>query len=158
MKSIFNEADYTEIVNRLNKLTPSSPRKWGKMDAAQMLAHCNMIHRQLLGKIPPGKLPNFVLRWIIKRIILSPKPYKPSLPTGPEMIKANPEDFEKEKREMLEYLEDIYRKGESYDWRPHAAIGKLTGKEWGWVLWKHLDHHFRQFSALLRAGGQIHDT
>ena len=30
---------------------------------------------------------------------------------------------------------------------PHAFFGKLTKEEWGIVMYKHLDHHLRQFSA-----------
>ncbi|MEP7144783.1 MAG: hypothetical protein ABI707_18005 [Ferruginibacter sp.] len=39
MKSLFDTGTYTEVMQRLNNLTPQSERKWGKMDVAQMLAH-----------------------------------------------------------------------------------------------------------------------
>ncbi len=29
----------------------------------------------------------------------------------------------------------------------HAFFGPLTGKQWGRLQYKHLDHHLRQFSA-----------
>ena len=41
MKSLFEPSASAEIENRLAKLTPHSQRQWGKMDPAQMLAHCN---------------------------------------------------------------------------------------------------------------------
>jgi hypothetical protein len=145
--SIFNEADYTNIIHRIQKLTPSTQAQWGKMNVAQMLAHCNIVHKQALGLMPVGKSPNFLLRFLIKRIILSPKQYKPGLPTGRELVMSDTRDFEREKQEMLKYLGDIYKKGPDTDWPRHQAVGKISGKEWGWAMWKHLDHHLRQFGA-----------
>jgi hypothetical protein len=38
MKTIFNEAGYKDLVKRIESVQPGNGRKWGKMDAAQMLA------------------------------------------------------------------------------------------------------------------------
>lgn len=146
-RSIFNKSDYEEIVKRINMLKPSSSAAWGKMNVSQMLAHCNLMHKQVLGLEPVGKLPNFFMRFIIRKIILGPKPYKPGLPTGKHMLITSEKDFNKEKELMLQYLQQIVNKGASADWPFHAAIGKLTGDEWGFAIWKHLDHHLRQFSV-----------
>ena len=40
MKNLFDKDSYIEIVSRINALTPETQRQWGKMNAAQMLAHC----------------------------------------------------------------------------------------------------------------------
>jgi hypothetical protein len=29
------------VISRIDKLQPSSPKQWGKMDVAQMMAHCS---------------------------------------------------------------------------------------------------------------------
>ena len=29
----------------------------------------------------------------------------------------------------------------------HSFLGKITGDDWGVVMYKHLDHHLRQFGA-----------
>ena len=31
--------------------------------------------------------------------------------------------------------------------RPHSAIGYLTPEEWSFWMYKHIDHHLRQFGA-----------
>ena len=31
--------------------------------------------------------------------------------------------------------------------QPHAFFGKLTPQEWAILMYKHLDHHLRQFSS-----------
>ncbi|MCW3083037.1 MAG: hypothetical protein JWP12_403 [Bacteroidetes bacterium] len=40
MESLFNPADNQKIITRINSVTPESKAQWGKMNAAQMLAHC----------------------------------------------------------------------------------------------------------------------
>jgi hypothetical protein len=41
MKNLFEREAVEEIVSRIDKLQPASQRQWGKMDAAQMTAHCS---------------------------------------------------------------------------------------------------------------------
>jgi hypothetical protein len=41
MKNLFEPAAVNEITDRMAHLRPDSERRWGKMNAAQMLAHCS---------------------------------------------------------------------------------------------------------------------
>jgi hypothetical protein len=41
MKTVFDATCVDELQHRLGRLQPVSPRKWGKMSIAQMLAHCS---------------------------------------------------------------------------------------------------------------------
>ncbi|HPH18626.1 MAG TPA: hypothetical protein PLE32_07610, partial [Haliscomenobacter sp.] len=38
--TLFNVEDNRTIVARIQSLQPDTPNKWGKMNVAQMLAHC----------------------------------------------------------------------------------------------------------------------
>ena len=40
MQNLFDPPAYNSVVERMNKLSPDCERRWGKMNAAQMLAHC----------------------------------------------------------------------------------------------------------------------
>jgi hypothetical protein len=42
MKNLFDAAMANQVKTRLGKLEPQSERRWGKMTAAQMLAHCSV--------------------------------------------------------------------------------------------------------------------
>lgn len=42
IKNLFNNSVKQELIERINKLTPETQRKWGKMNVAQMLAHLQM--------------------------------------------------------------------------------------------------------------------
>ncbi|MFV0565365.1 MAG: hypothetical protein ACK5NB_05975, partial [Flavobacteriaceae bacterium] len=60
MKSIFNTEAKTEIVNRLNLLSPEAPARWGKMNVNQMLVHCQKPIELALGELTVKK-PNFFM-------------------------------------------------------------------------------------------------
>ena len=44
MKNLFEKAEVESAIERINKLSPESKALWGKMDAAQMFAHCNVTY------------------------------------------------------------------------------------------------------------------
>ena len=41
MNNLFGQSDVSQILERIEKLTPGSQRQWGKMNVAQMLAGKN---------------------------------------------------------------------------------------------------------------------
>lgn len=41
MNSIFEQNHTNEIIVRIKQLSPESQPRWGKMNVAQMLAHCS---------------------------------------------------------------------------------------------------------------------
>ena len=51
MKSLFNKAENDAIINRINQLNNNSTAVWGKMDAAQMLAHCQVPLKVAFGEV-----------------------------------------------------------------------------------------------------------
>ena len=67
MKSVFNQTDAAEVVNRINQLTPTTERQWGKMTAAQMLAHCNVSYEMVYEDKHPK--PNAFMKFILKNLV-----------------------------------------------------------------------------------------
>ena len=65
MKNIFDKAVAEELISRIDKLNADSERVWGTMDAAQMLAHCNVTYEMIYeeGKHPKAKgFKKFILK------------------------------------------------------------------------------------------------
>src|SRR5690606_37363905 len=50
MKNLFTENDTVEILDRLDRLSSSSQRLWGKMEVDQMLAHCRKTLETVTGE------------------------------------------------------------------------------------------------------------
>ena len=149
MPSLFEPQVSNEIISRINQLKASSQAKWGKMNVAQMLHHCNLALQTATGEITI-KTPFFfkLMQPLIKKIVMSDKPYKPGLPTAKEFINTDTKEFENEKNNLLSRLEKFIQNGEAEcDGRKHPAFGKLSSYEWGFSQWKHFNHHLQQFGA-----------
>lgn len=146
IKNLFDSKVKQNIINRVNKLTPQSQNKWGKMTVAQMLSHCQMPIGVAFGS---HKLQgNFILKLIgplFKSVLFNEKPYKHGLPTDKSFIITETKDFYIEKKLLLEKIEQFSEK--SLSGNPHPLFGKLTSEQWSKATWKHLDHHLRQFGA-----------
>ncbi len=149
MPSLFEPQTAQNIIARINQLQPTSQRQWGKMNVAQMLKHCNEALGTATGDVTT-KTPFFIklLAPVIKKTVMSEKPYKPGLPTAKEFIVTDVREFEKEKHNVLDRINKFILNGESsVDGLKHSAFGKLTAYEWGYSQWKHFDHHLKQFGV-----------
>src|SRR5260370_292753 len=56
MKNLFEAATVEEVKRRMADLTPESERLWGKMNAAQALAHCSAAMEMAMGKTRPPRI------------------------------------------------------------------------------------------------------
>lgn len=149
MKHLFTAADADEVITRLEKLTPTTQRLWGQMDVAQMLCHCSHALDMAMGTIHPKRI--FIGRIIgpmIKSKYSDETPFSKSSPTSPEVKVTGPCDFAVEKQRLIKLIKEFSAKGEAGCTKtPHPFFGPLTGAEWGRGMYKHLDHHVRQFGA-----------
>lgn len=57
MKNLFDAAIGNQIKTRMGKLQPQTERRWGKMTAPQMLAHCSVSMQWAVSEVVPEKLP-----------------------------------------------------------------------------------------------------
>jgi hypothetical protein len=150
MKNIFQPAVTSEIIERINKLTPATTQLWGKMNVAQMLAHCNVTYEMVYNDIhpKPGLIMRFILKKLVKSKVVSEKPYPKNNQTAPQFIINNEKDFEKEKMRLIDYINQTQQLGENYfDGKESHSFGALAKTEWNNMFYKHLDHHLAQFGA-----------
>lgn len=149
MKSLFEPAGLQEVVDRLNRITPESTRQWGTMTVDQMLAHCNGALDMGSGAISPKRV--FIGRIIgplFRANYSNEKPFSPSSPTSQELKVESPRDFQREKDLLRVKISQFAAAGEAgVTKHPHPFFGPLSPREWGIGMYKHLDHHFRQFGA-----------
>jgi Protein of unknown function (DUF1569) len=150
MKNIFNEADYVAVVQRINNLTANSNGQWGKMNLTQMLEHCTLQLKRALSIAPAAKAEGPALyRTVIGRrmaLYVVPWPKGSATPSdmNMEINGVDVMDFEKERNQLLALLQQV-RQNDNFG--AHLFFGPLNKKDWGRLIWKHLDHHLRQFNA-----------
>lgn len=137
------------IINRINSLFPSSTPLWGKMNVSQMLAHCNIGLKICFGEIKPRSNLLFkIFGKIFKRIIFSQKEFRKNSSTAREFIINHSFEFESEKKELISNIRRFVTEGNScITTEPHVFFGKLSIEEWDTLMWKHLDHHLKQFNV-----------
>jgi hypothetical protein len=150
MKNIFSSEVCEEIIARINQLSVQSTPEWGKMNVAQMLAHCNVTYELVFeNKHPkPNALVRFLLKVIVKNYVVSDKPFKRSSQTSPAFIIANDRDFETEKSRLIDYINQAQKLGSAYfDGKVSHSFGALKATEWNNMFYKHLEHHLKQFGV-----------
>ncbi len=149
MESLFDQTTYNSIVERINKLTPASQRLWGKMNVSQMLAHCKAAFGVPLSEKPMKRsMLGLMLGWAFKSKLYNESPWKQNLPTAPSFIIKDEREFEKEKQELTNLINRFYTKGHGNVGKfPHPMFGSFTQDQWGQAMYKHLDHHLRQFGV-----------
>jgi len=149
MKSIFNPADNIELIERINKLTATSPALWGKMNAAQMMAHmqfgmnmafCNSeTKRHWIGRF---------FGWIGKKRLLKTGHFDKHMPTFEDARVTYDCDFDEEKEKLIKLIRSALTIGQDGLAKyPHPFFATFKNDEWAQLNWKHFDHHLRQFEV-----------
>lgn len=151
MKNLFDSTATNEVKTRLRKLQPQSERQWGKMTAPQMLAHCSVSLQWAVGEVVPekGALPVRLIGWLVKPIVFrNANPLRRNSPTAKSLIVTDDRDLDKERERLTGLIEKFAAGGAAGCTKnPHSFFGKMTSEEWAILMYKHLDHHLRQFGV-----------
>ncbi|WP_199120152.1 DUF1569 domain-containing protein [Pedobacter sp. ASV28] len=150
LPNIFTKEVAEGVIERINKLTPSSRPIWGKMSVAQMLAHCCVSYEMVYtDKHPkPGFFMSFILKNFIKKMVVSHKAYPKNSKTAPAFLVRDEKDFEAEKKCLVDYIRETQVLGTYiFDGKVSHSFGTLSANEWNNMFYKHLDHHLKQFGV-----------
>ena len=149
MKTLFDDAAYAELQDRIAGLSASSQREWGKMSPSQAVEHCARALEVATGRTEMKQaLIGKLIAWAVKKKYIGEAPMPKNSPTGPTLIVTEEPDFDTARLRLSELINDFYVRGESgADGRVHAFFGKLNGREWGELQYKHVDHHLKQFGV-----------
>ena len=148
MKNLFQLGAVEEVMTRMEQLKPSSQPQWGRMDVAQMLAHCSTTMDMASGKFAGKRtLIGRIIGPRVRRILTDDSPMRRNSPTVKE-LKVSGSDFTRERERLKQRVREFHERGEAGCTRhPHPFFGELTPLEWSTGMYKHLDHHLKQFGA-----------
>jgi hypothetical protein len=150
MKTIFDAEARDELLERLARLAPDSPREWGKMTPSQMMEHTARVLEMATSPEQPMKqiFLGKALSWIFKNKFLGPEPFRKNAPTGPDYVIKDEPDFDATRSRLNELIAVFHSRGsDGLDGNVHPFFGRLSGKQWGETQYKHVDHHLRQFGV-----------
>ena len=150
MKNLFEAARVEEVKERMAQLRPDSKRLWGKMNAAQALAHCSAGLELAVGdRIPPRLLLGRIIGRMVKPMALgNDEPMRRNSPTVKDLVVQDERDLGKERERLCGLIDRFAAAGPAgCTTHPHSFFGRLTPEEWATLMYKHLDHHLRQFGV-----------
>lgn len=150
MKSLFEPAQTQEVKSRIARLTPRSERQWGKMTAAQAMAHCAVSMEMALGdNKPPRAFVGRVIGGVIKPLVLrDDEPMRRNSPTMKTLIVEDERDLGRERERLCGLIDRFSAAGPAgCTEHPHSFFGRLKPDEWAILMYKHVDHHLRQFGV-----------
>jgi hypothetical protein len=150
MINLFDNATLQEVKGRISQLSPDSSARWGKMNVSQMLAHCSVGMETATGQQkPPRVLIGRILGPIIKPLALrNDDPMKKNSPTAPIFIIEGEREFHAEQAKLIDLVERFGAAGAPCCTdHPHAFFGRLKPDQWAILMYKHVDHHLRQFGV-----------
>ena len=150
MKNLFEVAMVDEVKQRMTQLRPDSQRLWGKMNAAQAVAHCTSGLELALGdRRPPRLLIGRIIGPIIKsKAFREDEPMRRNSPTVQGLVVRDERDLDTERQRLCKMIDRFAAAGpQGCTAHPHSFFGRLTPEEWSMWMYKHLDHHLQQFGV-----------
>jgi hypothetical protein len=149
MKTLGQTRYRQEISDRLGFVRVDSQRRWGKMNAHQMICHLCDSFRGVTGeKALHSRAGAFrgLMKW---GALYVPLKWPRGFQTMPEMDQdiggTRPVEFEADVRELRRVMGRFTRQPRDFTWRPHPIFGAMADQEWMRWAYLHMDHHLRQF-------------
>jgi hypothetical protein len=150
LRTLFDSRDAEALLHRLDHLQPSDARRWGRMNAHQAVCHLSDSLKAVLGDRPLAPQPLTLKRRIVRFIGFTlPFPWpKAKVRTSAELdpLKQGtpPGIFEADVGELRELLGRV-RRSRGLGVPRHYAWGELKPAVLGRYVFRHVDHHLRQF-------------
>lgn len=140
-----------ELIVRIGRVRPDTPRQWGRMTAPQMICHLNDAFLGIMGdkavEVPRG----FSMWPVLKYVALyAPGKWPKGVPTRPEMDQLGgggtpPAEFAGDVRRLLQSMQRFCGSPRDFEFRPHPMFKVMSDAQWMRWGYLHVDHHLRQF-------------
>ena len=150
MKTIFDKNIRVKLFERIGQINQNDKAQWGKMNTFQMLKHNTYWNNWILGKDDHTYKQEFIGKifgkMALRKMIKNEKPFDKNIPTSAQFkVKESNGDLESEKSKWISLIKEY----ENYS-NPnfvHDFFGKMTKEQIGVLVYKHTDHHLRQFGV-----------
>ncbi len=150
-RMISDPAVLNDLVDRLGRLTPDTPRRWGTLSPGEMLAHLGDAGDGVLGlRVTPGPpvsgRPNRILKWVALRgPIRWPKGVETRPGVNPRKDGSRPGEFEADRARVVAGLRRLAVAPAGELAVSHFMFGPMRRDDWMRWAARHVDHHLRQF-------------
>lgn len=147
MKTITDAAPRRALQERLARLTPTTARVWGQMNAHQMLVHVADGMEAAMNLRPfsiPNRTPKPIMKWLALK---APIPWPRGVKAGADPAGAvlAPEQFEADRDRCAANLDAMVAAPAGTLNPVHPLFGGMSASDWHRWAYLHADHHLRQF-------------
>jgi len=146
MKSTFDKSTRDELIARINLLNENSNAEWGTMNVYQMIRHCILWDEMVIGnkkykRVNEGRLFG---KKALMNVLKDENPLNRNSSSIPDfIIKETNGDIANERIKWMAIVEQYADFTD--DKFNHPFFGKMTREQIGYLAYKHIDHHLRQF-------------
>jgi hypothetical protein len=103
------------------------------------------------GEVVPerGPLPVRLLGRLVKPMVFrNEDPLRKNSPTAKSLVVSDERDLDEERKRLSGLIDKFVTGGTTGCTKnPHSFFGKMTPEQWAILMYKHLDHHLRQFGV-----------
>src|ERR1035437_7833677 len=115
MKNLFEREAVDEVISRINTLQPATRRQWGKMDVAQMMAHCSAALDLASGRlVRPRILLGRLIGPFVRPIYSNEKPFPRNSPTDQKLVFSDARDFHREQEQLKVRIRQFHQGGKAH--------------------------------------------
>jgi hypothetical protein len=144
--SIYDRASRESLVLRLDGLPHDRRPLWGRMTAPQMITHLLEAYRMPGGELSIPRRP-VPLRPLVKWLMLYVLPFPKGAPTAKQLLARKPSSWDADVAALRAVILSTEQPPAGAPVGDHPIFGTMTVKEWGVLVYKHTDHHLRQFGV-----------
>ncbi len=147
-KSLFDGDNFDIILTRIDSLSAKSQPRWGKMNVAQMLGH---LEKAINSALERNSNTSFNIKRLLlanpigKGIMFGIPEWPKNMPAPPEYVITDNVEFNNNLENCKNRLASLKNSKERFG--AHPIFGDMSKDEWGKLLFKHADHHLKQFGV-----------
>lgn len=148
MKTIFDKLTGDGLIDRIKALTENNKAEWGKMNVYQMVRHCIRYEGMMLGKTQFKRafIGYLFGKMALRSLTKDETPLSKSTPTIPALVEASTTgDLSAEKKKWVTLIQE-YNNSQNTS-IIHPFFGRIEKEQIGYLVYKHTDHHLRQFNG-----------
>ena len=112
-----------------------------------MLCHITDAIRTATGEVKCQPKPSPLRYAPINSLVMFYLPWPKSAPDGARAPRAHAGKLGPGGGPFRAAVDALTKRPKDGTWPIHAAFGRLSGAQWGRLLYRHTDHHFQQFGV-----------
>ena len=150
IETVFDRDVRSTLTDRIGALHVGLSPVWGKMNVERMAEHCvnwnQWVHGRSELRLKQSLVGKLIGRWVLRWTLRPGRPLDRGIPAGPaHTVERATRGLESLKCEWIELM-GAYATYDNPDF-VHDFFGKMSGAELGVFVYKHMDHHLRQFGV-----------